>query len=62
MNMEPSDSYLVVAHMIREGDLTALELANLLSTLESQGMISVSEQAALLELAVDATLEELASP
>ena len=45
--------------MIQEGNVTALELGDLLITLESQGLITASEHAALHELAANAKLEEL---
>ncbi len=56
MDTERSDSYLVVERMIREGNVTSFELADLLTTLENQGLITASEHSALLELAVDAKL------
>ena len=48
---EWSDSYLVMERMIRAGDVTAAELRDLLSTLESQGLISAFEHLVLLQLA-----------
>ena len=56
MDTEWSDSYLVVERMIHEGNVTSLELAVLLTTLENQGLITAPEHGALLELAVDAKL------
>ena len=61
MDMEWSDSYLVVERMIQEGNVTALELADLLIALESQGLISAAEHAGLLELALEAKVEDLSS-
>lgn len=58
MDTEWSDSYLVMECMIREGNITAFELGDLLITLESQGLITAPEHAALLELAADAKLED----
>ena len=59
MDTKWSDSYLVVERMIRESNVTALELRDLLITLESQGLITASEHAALLEQAVAAKLENM---
>ncbi|HSL30336.1 MAG TPA: hypothetical protein VK900_14140 [Anaerolineales bacterium] len=59
MDTEYSDSYLVVERMIREGDVTALELGDLLATLESQRLISAQEHGALIELAAETKLKDI---
>ncbi len=61
MDTEWSDSYLVVKRMIGEGDVSALELADLLIALESQGLISAGEHVALLKLAAHPKLEDMSS-
>jgi hypothetical protein len=49
-NMEDSDSYVVVARMIRAGDIPLAELERLLDSLEEQKLITVVEHESLLEL------------
>lgn len=61
MDTDASDSCLVVERMIHDGNVTALELADLLATLENQGLISAQEHATLLELAVEAKLADMPS-
>ena len=58
MDTNASDSYLVVERMLREGSVTALELQDLLVTLESQQLISAPEHAALLELAAGVEVQD----
>jgi hypothetical protein len=49
--VEPSDHFLVVEKMVRQGEVARSELDHLLSSLEEQGRITSSEHLALLELA-----------
>lgn len=48
--MEASDSYVVVARMIRAGDIPLAELERLLDSLEEQQLITTAEHESLLEL------------
>lgn len=53
MDVDTSDSYLVLERMIREREVTIAELQELLFTLEGQEMISLEEHKALLQLAAE---------
>jgi hypothetical protein len=51
LNMETSDSYLVVERMVRAGEIPLSELESLLNSLEEQDLISCAEHESLLKLA-----------
>ena len=57
-----SDSYVVVARMIRQGEIMFSELEHLLNMLEGQEHITTEERKALLELARELNIDSMPSP